>query len=554
MDLFKKKLTVGVSITPEVGLEVAMIDTETNTVLKYGVRQIDYNNNSRSIADLDIFKEALQDLFIDLDIPKNAEVVLNIPAVVFQTAEFPAAYESAQIESIVQDELAEHYIFKDNEPDISISILPSQSMQQNKVVYTAAQKAVIMEIVLIIKELGYKVYAIDTSVNSLLNALIYKDRLNVQPGTLWVLVIVESYCCRVISMLGQDYVDVFEERISIGEVLGDAENYSTVLSAISPIIKNLPSKYLCVVSKTNVISAEILAGKITYAAPIIHQEANVFSKEVLMELGSDVDPDFSKTITFDIIGACIYRDFEKVSNVHLNLYNKSLGDIYFSDQPPEINISGRRIVLSNEFLIKALIVFALILLVPIVITLLITLPAISADKHKLSDLEGQISQINNFLKENESISSDLFDEGYEIKIGIDHNKDIYTYYTIVGTEIPQKLWLTHLKLSDKMTIEGQADNLESIYAFFRNIKDYKPDSDIKLQKLGLATKASSILESGSNGFDMDSILTSLNSDYYEFRISNEAEVALSKEEDATDNSKSVKPSKLPALEPIKETN
>ena len=166
--------------------------------------------------------------------------------------------------------------------------------------------------------------------------------------------------------------------------------------------------------------------------------------------------------------------------------------------------------------------------------------------------------MNQFLKDNEDISSDLFDEGDEIRAGLEHNKNIYSYYTIIGTEIPKKLWLTHVKFSDKTTIEGQADNLESVYAFFRSIKDYNPDSAIKLQKLGLATNSqTSVLDDNSldspsdSNFETDSILTSLNADFYEFRISDEPEV---KKEDLEQNKESLDESgqALPNLENIKE--
>ena len=97
-------------------------------------------------------------------------------------------------------------------------------------------------------------------------------------------------------------------------------------------------------------------------------------------------------------------------------------------------------------------------------------------------------------------------------------------------------------LDDKVTIDGQADNLESIYGFFRNLKDYGQNSDIKIQKLGLANNNSSSL-SGDGSFDTDSILTTMNADFYEFRISNKADT------ESEDKNKS---NPLPELEPIKE--
>lgn len=546
-----KKMIVGVSVTPEVGLEVAQIDFASQTVLKYGVRQLEYDSSTRQIADLDLFKEALQDLFFELQIPKGAEVALNIPTVVFKIKDYPASLDETQISGAIEEDLADHFIFKSAEPAIAATSLPNSSMQVYKIAYTAAQKPMLIEVAMIIKDLGYKLYAIDTSVNSVLNSLMYKGRVNVDPDMSWVLLIVDNLCCRVIPMNGKSYVDCFEERISIGQVLDDAENYSTVINAVSPILKNLPSKYLCVVSKTNIISAEALASKLSYTAPIIHQEANCFAKEPFVEPGAGVDDNFANMISLDVIGASILRDFEPYSDAHLNLFNKALGDIYLSEQPPELQLGSRTIVLSNAFLVKMFILFALLILAPAVFVFLMYTGKVAAEQSKLQSLELSITQKQQFLKDNENVSSDLFDEGDEIRIGLEHNKNIYSYYTIVGTEIPKKLWLTHLKLGDKTTIEGQADNLESVYSFFRSIKDYDPDSKIKLQKLGLASKSSVQLLEGEDGeFDTDSILTSLNADFYEFNISDDTS-ANNKGQNDNNNSNN---SGLPGLEIINENN
>ena len=549
MELFKKSVIVGVSVTPEVGLEVAQIDFASQTVLKYGIRPLDFDINRREIADLDIFKEALQDLLLELQIPKNAEIALNIPSVVFNVKDYPAALDELQISSAIEEELAENFFFKNSEPSIDATRLPNSSIQFNKIAYVAAQKTMLLEIAMIIKDLGYKLLAIDTSVNSTLNALIYKERVNVEPNTSWVLLIVESFCCRVISMSGRNYVDSFEERISIGAVLGDAENYSTVINAVAPLLKNLPSSYLCVVSKTNIISAEVLASKLTYSAPIIHQEANSLSQEAFLELAPSVDESLATTVSLDIIGASIYRDFAQYTAIHFNLFNKSLGDIYISEQPPELNIAGRVYILSYENLIKTFVVLFFVIAIPVAIGFGYLFTAINAEKNKRDELDAKIAQIKKFLKDNEDISTDLFDEGSEIRIGLGHNKNIYSYYTIVGTEIPKKLWLTRLKLSDKTTIEGQADNLESVYAFFRSIKDYNPESAIKLQKLGLASSSKiESIDQNIESFDTDSILTSLNADFYEFRISDEPEEV--KKDTKNDNAS--KADALPGLEAIEE--
>ena len=75
--VLKKSGTVGISVSPEKGLELAQIDFVSGTVLKYGCKPIDYNIVRREISDLDLFKDSLQDLLEEQAIPKGTEVVLT---------------------------------------------------------------------------------------------------------------------------------------------------------------------------------------------------------------------------------------------------------------------------------------------------------------------------------------------------------------------------------------------------------------------------------------------------------------------------------------------
>lgn len=544
---FKKNIVVGVSVNPERGLEVAQIDFDTKTVLKYGSRPLAYDNARREIVDLDIFKETLQDLLLELQIKQGSEIVLNIPAVVFNVADYPASLNEEQVSTAIEEDLVNHPIFQNTETCVAAAALPNSTIQFNKVAYTVAQRVMLTEIAIQIKELGYKLIGIDTSVNSTLNALIYNDRVDTAPNVSWVLLLVENNCCRILSMQGRNYVDSFEERISIGEVLGDAENYATVVQAITPVLKNLPAQQLYVVSKTNIISAKILADKITYNAQIIHQEANNFASTPYLQVSDDVSEDSAALISLDVIGAAINRDFKDQSNAHLNLFNASLGDIYTLSQPPVIKFGSLSFALSTENMIIASIVVAVIVLIISILTLVPLNSMITTNNSQIKELDKKITAIEKFLKDNESVSAEMFNEGDEIRMGLVHNKNIYTYYTVVGTEIPKKLWLTKLNLGKNVTIEGQADNLESVYSFFRNIKDYNQGSKVKLQKLGLATSSNMITLSEEEAFDTDSIITTMNADFYEFRISDAPEKANKK--DTKDSKKNNKG--LPAgLEPL----
>jgi Tfp pilus assembly protein PilN len=521
---FKKNIVVGVSVNPEFGLEVAQVDFVNKTVLKYGCRQLAYDYNRKEIADLDIFKDTLQDLLTDLQIPSGSEIVLNIPAITFKITDYPASLAENEIEYAITDELSSNVIFQNIEPDISAVELPNSTIQFKKIGYTAAQKTMLIEIAMQIKALGYKLRCIDTSVNSVLNALIYNDRVNAASNANWVLLLVDNSMVRVVSMSGCSYMDCYEEKISIGEVLGDAENYATIVNTISPILKNLPSQCLYVLSKTNVINAELLATKLTYKGQIIHQNANVFASAPYLKVSPNIEDSVARLISLDVIGAAINRDFSSFSTAPFNLFNSSLGDVYLLEQPPVIRIGTLEIVLSMENMKIASIAFAIVAFIGLIIAIFVLNGMIAPKEEQLDTIKAEISSIDEFLNQNKNISQDIFDEGEQINIGLTHNKNIYSYLTIVGTEIPKKLWLTSLQLGQYTTIEGQAENLESIYSFYRNIKDYNPESAIKLQKLGFAKKAKLSDLSSDKNLDSDSLLTSINADFYEFRISDAPDV------------------------------
>ena len=520
---FKKNIVVGVSINPERGLEVAQIDYDSKVILKYARRDLAYDNIKKTIADFDILKETMLDLLTELEIPKGSDVVLNLPSVLFKIADYPASLTMEQVQSVVEEELNAHTIFQDNEPCLATVCLPSSTIQNNRVAYTALQKTMLIEIAMQIKEIGYRLVGIDTSVNSSLNALVFNDRINANSNTSWVMLLVENNYCRVLFMLGKNYVDCYEEPVTIAEVLGDEENYSTVIGAVSPILKNLPSEYLYIVSKTNIIDAEKLAENLKYKSPIIHQNDNMYSEAAIMEFTSEVSEDVASKISLDVIGAAVYREYCENIEVKFNLFNESLGDVYILEQPFSIMVGSKKIVFSIENMIIASIVLVIVVVFVVLCFIIPLTQAINIKKDKIAKLDNNIKRIQSFLDTNKDVSSELFDEGDEIRVGLMHNKDFYTYYTIVGSEIPQKLWLTHIDFGEHITIEGQSSNLESIYVYFRNIKDYNPKSNLKLQKLGLVSASNLKALSEEEAFDTNSIINSISGDCYEFRFSNAPE-------------------------------
>ena len=549
---FDKKVQVGIAISAEYGLEVAQIDYAARKVIKYGQRPLTYDFVRNVIADMDIFKNNLQELFAELQIPVGAEVYLTLPTSVMHVNDYPATLNINQVQSLIETEIEDENVFTDDNFNISASTMPVSTIQFNKIAYVVAQKSMLIEIAIQIKELGYSLKNIDVSTNSILNSLIFNGRVDISQDSMWTLVIVDSNRLNIVAMQGKVYMDCYSVPLGIGEVLGEKENYETVLSAIAPILNRIPSQYLYIVSKTNLISAQELSKHVNYNSTILYQEASNLATEPFIDVDEDIP---LKNVSLDVIGAAIKKTFEKVSVANFNLFNKELGDVFLSEQPPIIKLGNKEYELSIENMIKASIVYAVIFAVIFVMVFILMQSVISNKKKALDALTQDINTQQQFIDANKDfVSAKLFDEGDEVAIGLVNNKSIYTYYTIVGTEIPQKLWLTYLNLGGEgnTTISGQAENLESVYSFYRNIKDYDADSKLKLQRLNLATKSSSKSISPSENFEADSILTSLNADYYEFKISDAPEEEKVKVDANNENGDSKSNSKgaIPNLEPI----
>ena len=83
------RITVGISVSPGVGLEMIEVDRLTSTVNKYANRPLDYNYSTREITDYGQFAMALEELFEELHIPKRSNIILSVPNVHFGMINLP---------------------------------------------------------------------------------------------------------------------------------------------------------------------------------------------------------------------------------------------------------------------------------------------------------------------------------------------------------------------------------------------------------------------------------------------------------------------------------
>lgn len=520
-----KKNRVAVAITPEKGIEVAELNFNTGCIVKYTSRQFEQRVSIRAlIPDMDMFKELLHDCFMDLGI-KNADVVLVLPTVSMGLSSYMASQSNLLIaQSIAEDLSDKEIIFRDNEPLVALTSL-GMSTQTKTVAYTASIYPIVQEAAQIISQLGHKIEAIDTSFAATFRTLIQTGRAQVREGATWLMLLVDGAAARLMALNGEEITEYCEEQLMF-DYTDTIGNCDMVVSAMQSSIDRIPANYLYVVSRTDNVSAEILAQKIGFKQDIIFLEANGSRKEAFIDAPSFPD-DVTLEISPDVIGGCLYDE----RMLHFNLFTEELGDVYINQQP--------LVFMGITITPKSVAVATLILLMPI-------LGGIYGYKYYLdqgcNELKEQTKIVNDDIKTIEDkikkyeglVSTEKFNEKDEINLGLVKNTALYNYLDLIGRDTPQKLWLTEFQVGPHIDIEGQSDSIDNIYTFYRNIKETTGSAEAKLQKLSLAnsTKRNNLgfdelPENGLNSLssfneNSNDIILSSNADFYEFVISDKS--------------------------------
>lgn len=510
------KITVGVSISPSVGLEMIEVDKATGTVSKYSNRALEYNHSTREIANYEEFRNALEELFEELHIPKKNNIVLSLPNVYFGMINLPLLLADEAITNAIVSEVEQSYIFKRQEPVISWCDVYSNVDTENRaLVYTAIQQTTLDQINEICDDIGCTIISIENSHASLLKALDFSGlaKEQMKDKTIWNLMIIGQNSYSIMSMSDKRIMEYYEEPLALKSFIDD-EIYNAITISAQLTLTNLPANYLYIISETDLVSAEVLAMKIGFEGKIEFLECNKFAQKEILPVNLNILPKNALRITLESIGSGIYQfsDYPLKLNAIKEKENNTgfLNDILES---PKINIGNLEIELTPGFLKRVSLIVGGAILVPTLILFLILIKfVIPQEQAKLDSINTQVQQLS---AEIAKYSNDDKNGTFDVKAANDNivkqNRIKLTYYSALGISIPNKLWITYYAMSNtgKIDIKGNANDVKSIYIFYKNLKNIVNQSDIRLYKLEIS--------SGS----LDDIVADISSSkIYEFEITN----------------------------------
>lgn len=544
------RITVGVSVSPSVGLEMVEIDRLTGTVTKYAYKPLEYNFSTREITDYNKFSAALEDLFEELHIPKKSNIILSIPNVHFGMITLPLLLTDEAITNAIISEVEQSYIFKRQEPVVTwAEVFANIDTENRTLAYTAIQKPLLDGIIQSCEDIGCTLVGLENSYSSLLRALYFTDTTKEQmkEGTTWNLMIIGQNSYSIISMLDKKVVEYYEEPLALKSFVDD-EIYNAITTSAQLTLAGLPANNLFILSETDLVSAEVLSLKLPFEGTIKFLECNKYTQNELTAVNLNILPKMALKITPEVIGATVYPfcDFP----LKLNVLKDAEGELASSDtlSYPKINIGNIEIELTPDFIKRLSIIVGAIIIVPMLIfSFILGGLIIPKEQAKLNTIEASNKQIKAQIDEyTASEKSNTFNPKSAIDKIVSEDKLELNYYSAIGISIPNKLWITYYMSNGagKVDIKGKSDDVESIYTFYKNIKQLINNSDIKLYKLEMdSASIDSIVENASSY-----------SKTYEFEITNMTEAELNPQPATAKTAATTQPTTAPTQDKQESSN
>ena len=478
----EKKQIVGLAVTPNIGLEALVFDKDSNNVVKYGQKFIEYNIASREIQDYNSLRSAIGDLFNELEIQKEkANVYLVLPNVHFgfRSIEDPSI-DSDAIESMILSDASESYLFKQSEPQSAFVDLNARTGANSKyIAHSSIQRKVVEEIQDACMDIGVNIVGIEGSTSAIPRGIALTGLVDdvVQENQNWDILLVNPNNYAIFQMSGSRILDYIEVPFAIMSFEGE-EVYTALSSAVQQYLPNYPAKRLVIVSQTDNVSAELLKTAVIFDEEIVAVDSNKFSEKPCAKIAPSVIEQTALSMSPSALGASTPK---KGGFATLNV----MGDMSYDGVVTYgvLEIGDKEIELNSDSIMKFSILISGALLVLTLIVCGLFFGIASFFGAKAGELQTRIDTLNTEITELEkNVAAGITTLIKQIS---ENNKIAINYYDSLSTDIPSHVWLTYYINKDgkEVGIEGFSLDINDIYEYFKSLKMLAPNSDIKLNKL-----------------------------------------------------------------------
>ncbi len=479
------KQIVGISVTPNIGVEVLITDRKSNQVIKYGRRFIEYNFSTREIQDYGAFKGAVIDLFNELDINPKSNVFLTLPNVHFDFMNLPLIIGEDAISNAILAKAEESYIFKRVEPVSAwLDINTNANTDTRHIVYASFQKTVVDEIKDVFADIGSNLVGIESSYSAILRGVYFSNICSqeIAENYSWNVLLINTNSYAIFSLVGTRLVDYQEVPLAI-KSFSYEEAYQAITTSVSQILPNYPAKKLLIVSQADDICAEVLKTQIIFDEKIETIDCNKYAKRPFVDVAPEITSKEASSITLSALGAA---NSQMSDFLVLNILGRGAASqqtLYAT-----FMFLDKEILVTPDFVrgVSFLIFFAILFIGFMIVGLLRVVTNIQ--DRNLQDYKTRTTTAETNIKEfqNQGGVVDIDSIVNEIMAA---NKQAISFYDSLASDIPTNLWLTYYynKDGNKVAVEGISTTINDIYGYYKSLKVISPQSSIKLNRLQVVT-------------------------------------------------------------------
>ena len=485
-----QKQTVGIALTPGIGLEAVIIDKTNGTVTNYGRKKVEYNFKTREIDDYPQFKSSLIALMDEMKIAAKTPVYLILPNVYFSFTEIPLTLTDNDIKNIVLSNAEEFYLFKKDEPASGWCEIPNpDSGNMKKIAYTSFQKSAIDEIKEIFNDAGLKLIGIESAYSATLRGLHtigMIDESDLVSAT-WTAMMINTNSFTLFNMEGKTLLEYSEVPLAI-KSFSTEEAYAAIVSSASQLLSNYDSSKLYIISQTDDICAEALKKQMQFDREIIAIDSNKFSKQPLIEVLSALDFNEANSLTLAVIGAANFKSsFGLTLNVLAEEAAASSG-IYMTTV-----IGGKPVEITKELITNVAVVIIMAGVVLLGGTTFFFYSQNNKNQDEISSIKQQIQTKEAAIQELKKAEEVVEEKVEEVDMTsiidevAEQNVTAIKFFDSIATDIPKNVWL--IRYYNKMgsgtdfVVRGIAESIVDIYEYYKNLKITSPQTDISIQEL-----------------------------------------------------------------------
>lgn len=479
------KQIIGISVTPNIGVEVIQTDRKSNQVIKYGRRFIEYNFSTREIQDYGAFKSAVIDLFNELDINAKSNVFLTLPNVHFDFMNLPLILPDDGINTAISSKAEESYIFKRVEPISAwLDVNVNTNTETRHIIYSSFQKTAIDEIKDVFADIGSNLIGIESAYSAILRGIYFSNLCSqeIAENQSWNVLLINTNSYAIFSLVGTRLVDYQEVPLAI-KSFSYEEAYQAITTSVSQILPNYPARKLLIVSQADDICAEVLKTQIIFDEKIETIDCNKYAKKPFVDVAPEITSKEASSITLSAIGAA---NSQMSDFLVLNILGKGAAaqqTLYtsFMFMDKEILVTPD-LIRGVSYVLSA--VIALIILLLVGLSMMVS----NMSSKELQQVKNRTQSIKTEIKT--LTSQDGFaDINSIINNIILANKQAISFYDSLSSDIPSNVWLTYYYNQDgsKVAVEGISTTINDIYGYYKSLKVLSPQSSIKLNRLKVVT-------------------------------------------------------------------